>query len=165
MHDDPWHINLFSDVAIEDTSRMPFEQGQTREFALAVATPSALHTDEIPVIGCERIDDRRYWLRAQVVYRHDAVYVLDFGLLAYFEDRRFAGIDVGAYVSGEVALEVDLYQYMEAYHSLPGIPPLVYTWQIGRIAQDLLLCTRLPVDPQYTEHPHPLAAPPLPGVS
>ena len=47
------------------------------------------------------------------------------------------GIAPGVAVSGELYLGVDPYFYFERLFRTPGMPPLIYEWQIEGIAIEL----------------------------
>ena len=66
---------------------------------------------------------------------HDSFWVIDCGIQV-FASRSVElpdGIDVGAMVSGAIGLGVDPFDYFEDLAKRPGIPPLIYTWEISAI--------------------------------
>ncbi len=140
-------ILVNTEIAIDDTARRPLVEGQMREFALELS-PIHLAPDGVDVPGIEPLGGAQYWIRGEAVYVRDGILVVDFGIKAYCS---FHEIPVGSYISGITYLAMDNYLYMEAYHKMPGIPPLVYTWHIDRYDYDTLTGTRLPVAPKWLE--------------
>jgi hypothetical protein len=159
MSNDRWHFLIDETLAVEDTQRAPFVEGQVREFAVMVI-PTAipcLRQDEVDVKGDEWRGAHRYWLRGEVVFRNDVFTVIDFGLMVYLfpTAHQLRGIEVGMFVSGDVELTVDDYLYAENGRRIAGIPPLVYTWCVGQYAYGALSCSLLPIPPKYEENPKP----------
>jgi len=82
----------------------------------------------------------------------DDTFVLDFGLLAY---KKWLVLDgsahpqAGAWLSGEIVLTVDHFEYMDHLAELPGMPPLIYTWAIEEIQLETTPLIQVP-------HGHPL---------
>jgi hypothetical protein len=131
-----WEIGCPS-WAIQDGNYPEFKRGQVAGFAVAV-----LPADPAPVlapardrrVAVEALRDALYKVHAEVLYRTDAVMILDFGLRVYLEDLPLRAGE-GDILAGTVALEIDGFPHLEEFAGLPGMHPLVYTWRIDRIAR------------------------------
>ena len=61
------------------------------------------------------------------------VQVLSFGEISAYRYSRDSNLKAGDRVAGNMYLGIDHFAYYEWLHKLPGIPPLMYEWQIERI--------------------------------
>ncbi|HTA30459.1 MAG TPA: hypothetical protein VK731_08230 [Candidatus Cybelea sp.] len=61
--------------------------------------------------------------------------VLDFGIRAFHQAKPQAGLSVGTFVSAEIYLGVDPFFYFERFCQLPGMQPLIYSWNVDCILQ------------------------------
>ncbi|CAI9414728.1 hypothetical protein [Nocardioides sp. T2.26MG-1] len=66
----------------------------------------------------------------------DGAFVLDVGLLAYTQWLVLDDLTppaAGAWLTGAISLHVDPFFYFDELATLPGMPPLIYTWRIDEI--------------------------------
>jgi hypothetical protein len=83
--------------------------------------------------------DHSYSVCGRVVFAAEGVWVIDCGVLAYAELQRHevdSGCTVEDFVRGDLKFGVDPFPYFEQHCKIPGIPPLIYEWQINSIEQD-----------------------------
>jgi hypothetical protein len=120
---------------IQDGNYGDFAVGDGATFALEFAggalIPSTKRTAELV-----HIKDSTYRICAQVVYSRPNVWVIDFGVKAYWEHEPPAFATVGAWVEGEIFLGIDPFFYQEYLHKEENIPDLSYDWAITKIERN-----------------------------
>jgi len=115
-----------------DENYADFLKNEIREFALNVRLKRVKKSDtNLRTIKCTQSSD--YLGNGLVVFKDDNILVIDFGILAYSDDRYIAGIEIGDYLSGVFELRVDSYDYFEVLFKIEGILPLIYTWKVKKI--------------------------------
>ncbi len=141
-----WYIGLENWV-LQDGNYTDFAVGQHRQFALELgyARSAPLQASE----SSERTvtyTGRGSWYAVRGELLRDSPdprgpgFVLDFGLRAY--DKWIVLDDLqppsaGTWLEGEITLAVDHFEYMDRLAVHPGIPPLIYTWEILGIERDI----------------------------
>lgn len=130
-------------------------EGQTAEFALKFFSEDGLHPTDLTEPSCIPLGRGRYRIVAETIYNAEGCWVLDFGLRACRKLTSFDGVPSGVMVGGVILLSLESSSYIEEISCLPGMIPLVYTWQIDRIDVDdhwehLFQCTLLDAPPKYT---------------
>lgn len=133
MHSSVLHIGLSSWI-VQDGNYADFECGTTRQFALEFYSDSELTADtRDPKLT--HIQDGKYQATGIVRFCADNVWIVDFGgVLAFREESPPHGFLPGVTVSGVIHFGVDPFFYFERLSKVPGIPSLIYTWQIEEIA-------------------------------
>ncbi|MGF6572388.1 hypothetical protein ABH945_004509 [Paraburkholderia sp. GAS333] len=66
------------------------------------------------------------------------IWVIDFGVLAYWESPPPDFAKVGAWVTGEVLISIDPFFYKDYVYQLPKMPDLFNEWVVGRIELNAL---------------------------
>jgi len=74
-----------------------------------------------------------YTVTAQVAFVHPKVWVIDFGVLAYWESPPPDFANVGAWVEGEILIGVDPFFYKEYLYQLLKMPDLFNEWVVSRV--------------------------------
>jgi hypothetical protein len=127
---DEWFVALDSWV-ISDGNYDNFEVGSARRFALEFWTEglagSASGPRHVAALGENRLE-----IRGEVVHARGGLLMLDFGLLAYREERRPTAKH-GDWLTGIVWLGVDPFFYFETYAHNDGVPAAIYSWEITGI--------------------------------
>ncbi|MFC7494738.1 MULTISPECIES: hypothetical protein [unclassified Nocardioides] len=151
-----WWIVLGNWV-LEDGNYTDFVTGERRQFALEFWWRRGQRLQPAPGAPSCRYTGRQAWydvtgsMQRVPTRRQATTYVLDVGVCAYSVspyERLDQPVDDG-WVSGEIGLGIDYSAYRDELASLPGMPPLIYTWTIDEI--------RLDETPQIVvEHGHPL---------
>ena len=123
---------------ISDGNYDDFLVGETRKFALEFWASSTLTKSIERRTSLQRHRNYSYSISGKVAFATDEVWVLDCGVLAYWErnDKVQDGYAVGDFVRGEVMFGVDPFFYFERLCRIPNIPALIYEWQIHSMEQD-----------------------------
>lgn len=130
-----WHIGLSAWI-IQDGNYNNFAAGDTYRFALEYYAEKKLVRSQDP-IGLIHQDDAHYQATGRVCFVASDVLVLDFGgLLAFREDSVPHYMKIGTIVSGEIYLGIDPFFYFEDLYKRPGIPPLIYEWELQEIMME-----------------------------
>jgi hypothetical protein len=130
-----WTVGLDAWI-IQDGNYDEFAAGDQAEFALEFYP----HEGLAPVRdGTKRqaiqIAEDLYQITASVVHVGDHGWVVDFGLLAYWDTPPPEGVAVGQVLAGRARLGVDPYSYVEQLAHDPRYPDMVYTWNIRSIGR------------------------------
>jgi hypothetical protein len=127
-----WTLNLSSWI-IQDGNYGDFEKGQHTRFAVEFYLPQfSLSSD--PTRSVNVIEAARYQINADVIFRKKRVWILNLGDISVFQDMEPPdSIHVGQFVQGDISLGIDPFSYFETLSEMPGIPPLIYEWQIEQI--------------------------------
>jgi hypothetical protein len=128
---DLWNIGI-SGWIIQDGNYPDFEVGQTAEFALEFI-PRTITRLPAAERTARHLLRSEHQVLGEVVFCAKESWVLDFGLRAYRAQMPRPGIETGQFVSARGYLGVDPFFYIEELFQLPGMLPLVYTWQIEGI--------------------------------
>ncbi len=127
-----WNIGLPPWI-IQDSNYKDFYVGQIAEFALEIYPKTLTQSDSVEIVA-EPSDTTTYKVNAQVVFVVQKVGVIDFGIRGYCSSHNLKPFYTeGAFLGGEIRLGIDPFFYYERHIKLPGIPPIMYTWQIDRI--------------------------------
>jgi hypothetical protein len=127
-----WTIGLAPWIIIEGDYDH-FKTGQHRRFA-AVFDPLNLSLCSGIVRSAVMLGRCRAQVTAEVTFKSDSVWVLNLGdISAYNNSQPPSNIEVGQFLQGDIGLGIDPCDYSEYLHDIPGIPPLVYEWEIERI--------------------------------
>lgn len=123
---------------IEDGNYEDFSVGDRRKFALEFWAPTPLTRSAENVMSLREQSGHSYDVIGRIVFASDGVWVIDCGVLTYSErgSETEGGCKVGDFVRGNLRFGVDPFFYFEQYCKIPGIPPLIYEWQVNSIKQD-----------------------------
>jgi len=125
-----WAIALDSWV-VQDENYGDFSSGQRAEFALEFEPERDLEVSKEDAPSVRHLRDELYEVTATVRHSDEEFSVIDFGLQAYAQHPPLPeGATPGQSVKGTVGLGVDPFTYFEGLASLPGAPPLIYTWNV-----------------------------------
>jgi hypothetical protein len=120
---------------IQDGNYGDFVIGETRKFALEFGGKklvSSLASDT----SAQLVRNCIYRVRAKVVFVHPKVWVIDFGMLAYWQSVPPAHAEVGSWVEGEILIGIDPFSYKDDLHKLPDIPRLICSWKLDGILRN-----------------------------
>lgn len=131
---DQWIIGLSAWI-IQDGNYGDFSVGQRAEFALEFYARDQLRRAADAARRASFIEDALYEVSATVTAVQKHAWVLDFGVQAYSEEAPPGDVRVGDRVTGVVYLGVDPFPYFERLAGSPGMPALVYTWDILSIGR------------------------------
>lgn len=120
---------------IQDGNYGNFAVGDKAKFALEFAG-STLHPSESKQTQMRHLGHGVYEVCAQVLFVDANVWVIDFGLCAFWESKPPEYAQPGTWVEGELLLGIDPFFYMEYLHRLPGMPNLFYNWAIVSIIRN-----------------------------
>ena len=120
---------------IQDGNYGDFAVGDRVKFALEFAGSTLRQSNSQETIARHR-GYGVYDVCAQVLFVDAKAWVIDFGLLAYWESTPPEFAVPGAWVEGELMLGVDPFFYMEYLHKLPGMPRLQYNWRVASIMRN-----------------------------
>lgn len=123
---------------IEDGNYEDFCVGEQRRFALECWAPTSLTESTESVIALREQSGHSYDVVGKLVFASDGIWVIDCGVLAYSgrKGEIEGGCKVGDFVRGSLRFGVDPFFYFEQHCNIPGIPPLIYEWQVNSIEQD-----------------------------
>ncbi len=127
-----WEVGLSSWI-IQDGNYDNFKVGQRAEFALEFFSQT-YRKSQVQAKSAKMLGAAHYEIVGEVVYLTSEVWVLDFGICAFQESKPPEGISAGDYVAAEIYLGIDPFFYFEGLYTLPGMPPLIYSWEISSIA-------------------------------
>jgi hypothetical protein len=130
------HLSIGIDSwIIQDGNYGDFAVGDTAKFALEFAGKGL-----VPSSICERsshlLHTSVYRVRAKVVFVHPTVWVIDFGVLAYWEAEPPSSAKIGDWVEGDIFVGIDPFFYKEYLHKLTGIPNLYYNWKVEGVLRE-----------------------------
>jgi hypothetical protein len=121
---------------ISDGNYEDFQVGETRNFALEFCTPTLVRTNQ-RVASLRQQPYYSYSISGELIFATEDVTVIDCGVLAYSEQKCIVDkCVVGDFVQGDLTFGVDPFFYFEKLCHIPGIPALIYSWQINSIEQD-----------------------------
>lgn len=122
---------------LQDGNYDDFVVGTNRRFAIEFYAEKELNVQQ-SASTLERIEDSEYRGTGIIRFTSPECWIVDWGgILAYREDEPPQSFACGNTVGGQVYLGVDPFFYLEELHSVKGIPPLIYEWQIVEILKDL----------------------------
>ena len=141
MTDPDMSLNLeiyLSRWIIEDGNYDDFCVGEQRRFALEFWPSAPLTKTGENVAALRERSGHSYDVVGKLVFISHGVWVIDCGVLAYSERESEVegGCEVGDLVEGNLRFGVDPFFYFEQHYKTPGIPPLIYEWQVNSIEQD-----------------------------
>jgi hypothetical protein len=117
---------------IQDGNYREFSVGQEAQFALEFY-PRSLKPSACESPAAIHLRASRYRICGQVIYRTDAVWVLDMGFLAYQEGQPPGYAAEGSWVEGEIYLGIDPFMYVERLKNMSDMPQLTYGFRVERI--------------------------------
>ena len=120
---------------IQDGNYGDFAVGDTAKFALEFAG-ERLVSSAMGERSAELLQTSVYRVRAEVVFVHPTVWVVDFGVRAYSEAEPPKSVEVGSWVEGEIFLGIDPFFYTEYLRKLPEMPNLYYNLKVEGISRD-----------------------------
>jgi hypothetical protein len=148
-------INMESWI-LQDGNYTDFEKGQVRKFALEF-NPKELRKSTKQIKECTSLGEGRYRVNAQVVYLEtevhpcirvcyddkqrvvtqgeydETVVILDLGGVMAFDESHHDYYERGGFVEGEIYVAIDPFFYKDDHCKRPGIPALIYSWNIDKI--------------------------------
>lgn len=125
-----WCVGV-CDWIIEDGGYEDFKKNQYTEFALEFF-PENWHQSSIQKKIAEQLNLSRYRINAEVVYLSSDEWILDFGICAYSEGPP-SWAQLHDFVAAEIYLGIDVCGCSGPIYELPGVPPLIYSWNIDYI--------------------------------
>jgi len=130
------HISIGIDSwIIQDGNYGDFAVGDLKKFALEFVgeklTPSTPGER-----SAQLLHTSVYRVRAEVIFVDTKVWVIDFGLRAFWESEPPAFVQVGSWVEGDVFVGIDPFFYMEYLHKIPDMPNLYYDWKVAAMLRD-----------------------------
>jgi hypothetical protein len=131
---DRWTLELDAWI-VQDGNYGDFHRGQTIEVAVEFAAEGELVASDPGSVGASQLAENTYRIGGRVVHAWERGVVVDFGIRA-FTTTLAQPPPTGAYVTGEVQLGVDPFDYFESLHKLPDFPPLLYTWRLEYIRRE-----------------------------
>jgi len=129
-----WEIGLSSWI-IQDGNFADFETGRKAKFALEFF-PQSVRLSDVTSKSAIRRDAAKYEINGEIVLLAAKVWVLDFGIRAFQNSAPPTGVSAGQFVAAEIYLGIDPFYYIEELFTLPGMPPLIYSWKVNSIAQE-----------------------------
>jgi hypothetical protein len=81
------------------------------------------------------LQGNKYRVCGQVVYSRPGVWIIDFGVKT-FENTPIPQFAVGSWVTGEIEIGIDPFDYGTDLCKRDGMPDLLTDWQIHRIDRD-----------------------------
>jgi hypothetical protein len=120
---------------IQDGNYADFAVGDKAEFALEFAG-STLRPSASKETPARHLGHGVYEVCAQVLFVDASVWVIDFGLCAFWESKPPEHAKPGTWVEGELLVGIDPFFYMEYLHKLPGMPNLFYNWTVASIMRN-----------------------------
>lgn len=123
---------------IEDGNYADFCVGENRRFALEFWASSPLTRTTENSISLREQSGHSYDVVSKLLFASDVVRVIDCGVLAYSEWNGEVedGCKIGDFVRGNLRFGVDPFPYLGTHSKIPGIPPLIYEWQVNSIDED-----------------------------
>lgn len=121
---------------IEDGNYDDFDVGETRKFAVEFWSPSCMTKTNECVLSLRQKENHSYSANGKITFATDDVVVIDCGVLTYSERRAEVQGKIGDFVTGDLSFGIDPYFYFGYLYKIPGMPPLIYQWQIDAIVQD-----------------------------
>lgn len=120
---------------IQDGNYGDFATGDSQKFALEFGgkglAPSAKKGR-----NAQLLNTSIYRIRAEVVFVHPKVWVIDFGVRAFWESEPPSFAEAGSWIEGDVFVGIDPFFYTEYLRKLPDMPNLYYEWKIMAISRD-----------------------------
>lgn len=120
---------------IQDGNYGDFAVGDKAKFALEFAG-SALRPSASRQTLARYLGHGAYEACAQVLFVDANVWVIDFGLRAFWESKPPEFAKPGTWVEGELLVGIDPFFYMEHLQKLPGMPNLFYNWTVTSIVRN-----------------------------
>jgi len=117
---------------IQDGNYPDFRVGQAAKFALEFY-PHSIQPNHQGEASFERIRASLYEVCGRVLYADPSAWVIDFGLMAYQDQKPPPEGTKGAWVRGQFYLGIDPFFYFEELYARKGMPALQYEWRIRRI--------------------------------
>jgi hypothetical protein len=128
---DSWIIKdgNYGDFAVGDLHKFALEFAGKK---LAPSTPGER--------SAQLLHTSVYRVTAEVIFVDSKVWVIDFGLRAFWESEPPAFVQLGSWVEGEIFVGIDPFFYMEYLHKMPEMPNLYYDWKVAAISRDDTPC-------------------------
>ncbi len=121
---------------IQDGNYGDFGRGRRAAFALEFDPLSELREPKIasaPERSLIHLGDARYNAVGQVVHVADDWWVIDFGVLAYEDQKPPENVRSGGWLCGQIGLGIDPFFYFDGRAHEPQAPALIYDWDIEKI--------------------------------
>jgi len=118
---------------IQDGNYEDFVVGEARRFALEFYAPEGLNRKDVGDPSLHELELDTYSAVGRAVFVAPEVWVLDFGILVYREERPPKQGSIGALFAGRVHIGIDPFFYTEYLRDVPGMPNLYYDFMIDEI--------------------------------
>jgi hypothetical protein len=120
---------------IQDGNYGDFAVGDVQKFALEFAGDK-LAQSTAAERNAQLLHKSVYRVHAEVIFVDPEVWVIDFGVRAFWESKPPGFVQVGSWVEGEIFLGIDPFFYKEYLHRVPAMPNLNYNWRVEAISRD-----------------------------
>jgi len=121
---------------IQDGNYGDFSRGTQAAFALEFYPPAGLATYEPQGAAAPsliHLGNAHYEASGRVAHLAEDWWVVDFGTLAFRDQRPPANMRGGCWVRGEIYLGIDPFFYFERLAHRPDAPAVIYDWDIEKI--------------------------------
>lgn len=120
---------------VQDGNYGDFASGDSARFALAFLG-NTLRPGASANMLARHLGKGMYEVCAQVLFVNSEVWVIDFGLCAFWEATPPEFAKPGTWVEGVISVGIDPYFYMEYLHEVTGMPDLFYNWHVASIMRN-----------------------------
>ncbi len=120
---------------IQDGNYSDFAVGDRAKFALEFAG-STLRPSATKKTAARHLGQGAYEVCAQVLFVEANVWVIDFGVCAFWESKPPEYAKPGAWIEGDLVVGIDPFFYMEYLHRVSGMPNLFYNWTVASIMRN-----------------------------
>jgi hypothetical protein len=122
---------------IQDGNYGDFTRGNRAAFALEFRASTELRGVEpgsTPILSPASAGGSRYEAAGLVVHMTDEWWVIDVGILPYANVEKCPqNVRLGSWISGEICIGIDPFEYFERLARKPDAPCLIYDWTIEKI--------------------------------
>ncbi len=136
LNSNEWNIAV-SPWIIQDGNYPDFASGQDAKFALEFYSQEGLKASHQKTTGSKYLGQGRYEVVAKIVHMTERIWVIDFGILAFKEQKPPINIHAGDFVEGQIYLNIDPFFYLEYLYKQPDMPKLSYRWNVKSIYRHL----------------------------
>ena len=131
--DEPIFVGLASWI-VQDGNYNDFRAGFDAAFALEFYAASGIRkVDGSFKPQLNHIGGAEYKAWGRVVYMADDWWVIDFGVLAFREEKTPENLNIGDFVECDIYLGIDPFFYFERLGATPVAPALIADWHIEKI--------------------------------
>jgi hypothetical protein len=120
---------------IQDGNYADFIVGDRSKFALEFGGNPLIPSRQTSAMMAH-VEGSTYRVTAQVKFVGQNVWVIDFGIMAFWECKAPIFATVDSWIEGEISLGIDPFFYKEYLYKEEGIPNLFYNWTITKIERN-----------------------------